>query len=161
MLLNEKIKASEVQLTGLRGEDLGILPTKEALRMAKELKVDLVCLSLAASPPPCKLASRSDYLAERDQEKKKDRKEAKGAKIKEIRLTATIEEHDYDTKKRQAERILLAGDAVQLTVRLDKKETQAAKALVERLILDLKPCGKQEKGIQISGKQVAALVKPL
>lgn len=77
MLVNEKIKASEVQLTGLQGEDLGILPTKEALRMAKELKVDLVCLSLAVSPPLCKLASRSDYLAERDQEKKKDRTEEK------------------------------------------------------------------------------------
>ncbi|MEJ8545077.1 translation initiation factor IF-3 [Brevibacillus borstelensis] len=161
MLINEKIKAAEVELTGLAGEDLGIVSAREALRMAKELNVDLVCLSLASSPPPCKLVSRADYQQQRVQEKKKERKAAQGRKTKEIRLGAYIEEHDYDTKKRQAERILQAGDAVQLCVRLEKKETQAAKELIERLIKELGHCGKQEKGIQVSGKQVTALLLPI
>ncbi|USG63318.1 translation initiation factor IF-3 [Brevibacillus ruminantium] len=161
MLMNEKIKAAEVELTGLQGEDLGIIPTRDALKMAKELKVDLICLSLATSPPPCKLVSRAEYLADRDQEKKKERKEAKGIKVKEIRLSAFIEDHDYDTKKRQAERILQAGDAVQLTVRLEKKEAEAAKELVQQLVKDLRHCGRQDKGIQVSGKQVIAHLLPL
>lgn len=99
MLMNEKIKASEVELTGLQEENLGIVSTKEALRMAKELNVDLICLSLATSPPPCKLVSRDEYQQQRVQEKKKERKAAQGHKTKEIRLSAYIEQHDYDTKK--------------------------------------------------------------
>lgn len=161
MILNEKIKAQEVQLTGIDGEDLGIMPTKDALRMAKELGVDLVCLSLTTSPPPCQLVKRSDYRQQVVKENAKIRKAEKGAKIKELRLSAYIEDHDYDTKKRQAERILTAGDTVQLTVRLEKKETQEAKRLVERLVQDLSKHGKQEKGIQISGKQVTVVVIPL
>ncbi|EMT53359.1 translation initiation factor IF-3 [Brevibacillus borstelensis AK1] len=160
MLMNEKIKASEVELTGLQGENLGIVSTKEALRMAKELNVDLICLSLATSPPPCKLVSRDEYQQQRVQEKKKERKAAQGHKTKEIRLSAYIEQHDYDTKKRQAERILHSGDAVQLCVRLEKKETQQAKELIEQLVKELGHCGRQEKGIQVSGKQVVAVLFP-
>ncbi|RXT15411.1 translation initiation factor IF-3 [Ammoniphilus sp. CFH 90114] len=161
MIKNEKIKASEVQLTGLDGEDLGIVSTKEALQMAKNLKVDLVCLSLTASPPPCQLVHPVDFKKQKDQERKKERQAERGMKTKEIRLTAFIEDHDYDTKKRQAEKILHAGDAVQFTVRLERKEGQEAKRLLEGLVKELKSCGKQEKGIQVSGKQVVVLLFPL
>lgn len=160
MLANEKIKAAVIELTGLDGEDLGIVSTKDALQMAKKLKVDLVCISLNSSPPPCKLVKREDFQQQQDKEKKQARKQEKGLKIKEIRLSAYIEDHDYDTKKRQAERILKSGDAVQLTVRLEKKETQEAKKLVECLVKDLGSYGKQEKGVQVSGKQVVVIIHP-
>ncbi|MCE0448789.1 translation initiation factor IF-3 [Brevibacillus sp. AF8] len=161
MILNEKIKAAVVQLTGVNGEDLGIISTKEALQMAKEQGVDLVCLSLASSPPPCQLVNRTNYKEQLIKENAKNRKAVKGVKVKEIRLSAYIEDHDYDTKKRQAERILLSGDAVQLIVKLEKKENQEAKRLLEQLIKDLNHCGKQDKGIQVSGKQVVANLLPL
>lgn len=160
MVKNEKIKASEVHLTGLNGEDLGIVPTKEALQMAKKLKVDLVCLSLSASPPPCQLANPSEFQKRKDLERKKERQAEKGVKTKEIRLSAFIEDHDYETKKRQAEKVLTTGDAVQLTVRLERKESQEAKSLIERLVKELKHCGNQDKGIQASGKQVVAVLRP-
>lgn len=160
MIFNEKIKAAEVQLTGINGEDLGILSTKEALQMAKELRVDLVCLSLLSSPPLCQLVSRSDYKQQVVADDAKSRKAEKGAKVKEIRLRAFTEDHDYDTKKRQAERILSAGDCVHLVVRIEKKESKEAKQLVEQLVRDLAHCGKQDKGIQVSGKQVLAVMLP-
>ncbi|WP_409174246.1 translation initiation factor IF-3 [Brevibacillus fortis] len=161
MIMNEKIKAAVVQLTGVNGEDLGIISTKEALQMAKEQGVDLVCLSLASSPPPCQLVNRTNYKEQVIKENAKNRKAEKGVKVKEIRLSAYIEDHDYDTKKRQAERILSSGDALQLTVKLEKKESQEAKRLIEQLIKDLAHCGKQDKGIQVSGKQVVANLLPL
>jgi translation initiation factor IF-3 len=161
MVINEKIKALEVQLTGADGEDLGIVPTKKALKMAKDIKMDLVCLSLLSSPPPCRLVQISDFKNQTDKEKQKQRKAEKGLKVKEIRLSAYIEDHDYETKKRQAERILTSGDAVQLVVRLEKKESILAKELVQRLIKELKSVGKQEKGIQVSGKQVTAVIQPV
>lgn len=160
MIMNEKIKAEEVQLAGIQGEDLGIVPTKKALQMAKELRVDLVCISLLSSPPLCQLVGSSDYKQQVNKESAKNKKVEKGVKVKEIRLSAFIEDHDYDTKKRQAERILSSGDCVQLIVRLEKKESKEAKQLVEQLVRDLSHCSKQDKGIQVSGKQVIAVLLP-
>ncbi|WP_232698708.1 translation initiation factor IF-3 [Brevibacillus daliensis] len=161
MIMNEKIKASEVLLIGLQGEDLGIVKTQDALQMAKEHKVDLVCHSLVSSPPRCELIAKGNYKAQQDQEKKKSRQAEKGMKIKEIRLSAYIEDHDYDTKKRQAERVLTSMNGVQLVVLLEKKEGELAKELVEKLVKDLKHVGKQDKGIQVSGKKVVATIHPL
>lgn len=95
MIKNEKIRAAEVELTGLNGEQLGIVPTSEALAMAKRLKVDLVCLSLMSSPPPCKLIGAGAAKQEAQQARKTERQ----PKVKEIRLTPQIEDRDYETKK--------------------------------------------------------------
>ncbi|RUT33446.1 translation initiation factor IF-3 [Paenibacillus zeisoli] len=156
MILNHKIKASEVQLTGVDGEDLGIMPTSEALAMAKRLKVDLVCTSMMSSPPPCRLMSAGAAKQEAGQERKKNQP----SKIKEIRLTPRIEEHDYETKKQQAERILKTGDSVQLVVKISGKEGAAAKAILEELLRDLKPLGRPNSGIHVSGKQADVQVIP-
>ncbi|MDR0269700.1 translation initiation factor IF-3 [Paenibacillus sp.] len=156
MLMNEKIRAAEVELTGLNGEDLGIMPTAEALAMAKKLKVDLVCTSLMSSPPPCKLTSAGDAKKEKQQAKASERE----MKIKEIRLTPQIEEHDYETKQRQAEKILNSGDAVLLVVRIKGKEGAMAKELLERLMKDLRQAGRPTTGVQLSGKQAAVQLNP-
>jgi translation initiation factor IF-3 len=158
MIMNEKIKAAEVQLTGVDGESLGIVATTEALAMAKRLKVDLVCLSLYESPPPCRLVRASAAKQEEQQAKKKER----AAKVKEMRLTPHIEEHDYDTKQRQAERHLREGDAVLFVVRIQgKQEGAEAKKLLETLLKSLNTCGRPATGIQLSGKQAAVQVNPL
>lgn len=161
MIMNEKIKASEVQLMGLNGEDLGILSTKEALQMAKEQKMDLICLSLTSSPPPCQLVHRADFKKQTEKQKQKERKAEKGFKTKEIRLNESIEDHDYDTKRRQAERILISGDAVLIKILLEGKKNDSAKSLAQQIVKDLSHCGKQEKGIQVSGKQVIVEIHPL
>ncbi|GGA32893.1 translation initiation factor IF-3 [Paenibacillus physcomitrellae] len=157
MIKNEKIKASEVRLTGLNGEELGIMPASEALALAKKHKVDLVCDSLMSSPPPCRLVGAGKAREERDQAKKK----AGPAKSKEIRLTPEIEDHDYDTKKRQAEKLLLAGSTVLLTVKLSGKQGDQAKALLQRLQTDLKSAGRPRTGIQLSGRQAQVELESL
>lgn len=156
MIMNEKIKASEVQLTGLNGEDLGIVPTKEALALAKELKVDLVCTSLLSSPPPCKLIGEGAAKQEAQQARKQERE----PKLKELRLTPQIEEHDYETKLHQAQRFLTSGDSVLLVVRVQGKEGAKAKTLLEDLLRDLSPVGRKKTGIQLSGKQAAVQIDP-
>src|SRR5690554_5432987 len=151
IIKNEKIKASEVQLTGVNGEDLGIVPTSEALSMARKLKVDLICTSLMSSPPPCKLQGAGAAKQEAQQASKRDRQ----PKVKEIRLTSQIEEHDYETKKQQAERILKSGDSVMLVVKVQGKEGAKAKQLLEALLKDLSNSGRAQTGIQLSGKMAA------
>ncbi|BBI31424.1 translation initiation factor IF-3 [Cohnella abietis] len=161
IIMNEKIKASEVHLTGIRGEDLGVVSRDEALALARKHKVDLVCTSLFSSPPPCKLVSRGAAKQEVAKEKQDTRKKEQPLKLKEIRLTANIEEHDYDTKQRQAEKLLSSGNAVQLVVKIQGKEGPKAKEVLERLLKDLSASGKKETGIQISGKQAAVRVNPI
>ncbi|WP_068620990.1 translation initiation factor IF-3 [Paenibacillus tuaregi] len=157
MILNEKIKAAEVRLTGLDGEDLGIVAASEALAMAKRLKVDLVCDSLMSSPPPCRLVSAGNARKEADQK----RKSSQPPKLKEIRLTPRIEDHDYETKKQQAERMLKAGDVVRLVVKISGKEGAQAKSLLEDLVRDLKPVARPKSGIHVSGKQAEVQLDPL
>lgn len=157
MITNEKIKASEVRLTGVDGEDLGVVATAEALAMAKKLKVDLVCESLMSSPPPCRLIAAGAAKQAAQQASRRERE----PKLKEIRLTPRIEEHDYDTKLEQARRILQAGDAAWFVVRIVGKEGAQAKELLERLIRELKPLGRPATGIQLSGKQAAVRLDPL
>ncbi|MCM3782727.1 translation initiation factor IF-3 [Neobacillus mesonae] len=156
MIKNEKIKAAEVDVTGIDGEHLGVMPTSEALALAKKLKVDLVCTSLMSSPPPCRLIGAGAAKQEASAEKRK----AREPKVKEIRLTPHIEDHDYDTKKTQMERILKTGDIVKLVVKIQGKEGDKAKSLIESLLRDLKEFGKPATGIQISGKQAAVEIHP-
>jgi translation initiation factor IF-3 len=159
MILNEQIKASEVQLTGLHGENLGIVSRADALALAKKFKVDLVCTSLMTSPPPCKLISRGEARQNADQTNSRTRNE-ETMKIKEIRLTANIEAHDYETKQRQAEKLLASGCAVQFVVRLQAKEGPKAKELLEQMLKSLVSSGTKATGIQVSGKQAAVRVNP-
>ncbi len=158
MIKNEKIKASEVHVTGINGEDLGIIPTAEALKLAKQLKVDLVCTSLLSSPPPCQLIGAGAARQKQQQEAKRERP----AKLKEIRLTASIEDHDYETKQQQARRLLQSGHPVMLVVKTgNNKESAAARKLLEDLVRDLKAEGRPATGIQVSGKQSMVQLDPL
>jgi len=161
LIMNEKIKASEVRLTGVDGEDLGIVSRDEALALARELKADLVCTSLMSSPPPCKLAARGTAKQTAAKEKQDARKAAQQPKVKEVRLTPRIEDHDYETKRRQAEKLLASGDSVQFVVKIQGKEGQQAKELLEQLLRDLADVGRKETGIQLSGKQAAVRVNPI
>lgn len=160
MIMNEKIKASELLLTGIDGESLGVVSRAEALAMAKELKADLVCESLMSSPPPCKLMRRGSAKQEASQQKREVKLKEQPAKVKELRLTVDIEQHDYDTKQRQAAKLLESGHAVLLTVKLQGKEGAKAKELLEQLSGDLASYGKKATGIQVSGKQAAVQLNP-
>ena len=162
MIMNEQIKASEVRLTGMDGEDLGVVSREEALALARRHKVDLVCESLFSSPPPCRLIGRGAAKERESRQRKDERTQGQAPRTKEIRLTPRIEDHDYETKLRQAEKLLREGSAVQLVVKLaGSKEGTMAKELLERMGKELSACGKRETGIQVSGKQAAVRLLPV
>ena len=152
--INEQIKASEVQLTGLQGEDLGVVSREEAMSIAREAGADLVCTSLMSGPPPCRLTAKGKGREAAQKEAAAARQSpgtGKGAgaggkdKVKELRFTAHIEEHDYDTKLRQADKLLRCGSAVQLVVKASgAKDAALAKSVLERLVTDLKESGQRE-----------------
>lgn len=168
VLINEQIKASEVVLTGLSGEKLGTVSRKEALAIARAKGVDLVCTSLMSSPPPCSLVAKGKGKAIAQKEVAAHKPGAGPAmggsgkeKVKELRFTAHIEEHDYDTKLRQADKHLRSGKPVLLVVKSSgAKEGLAAKAVLERLLADLKEAGVKDSGIQTGGKGSQVKLNP-
>lgn len=169
VLINEQIKAFEVVLTGLKGEQLGIMSRTEALAIAKSAGADLVCTSLMSSPPPCSLMAKGKAKAAAQRETAARKSTAgqpaggkgKPEKVKELRFTAHIEEHDYDTKLRQADKHLRSGKPVQLVVKASgAKEATAAKAVIERLVADLKEAGVKDTGIQSGGKGSQVKLNP-
>ncbi|MGG4220349.1 translation initiation factor IF-3 [Paenibacillus jamilae] len=168
VLINEQIKADEVVLTGLSGENHGIVSKSDALAMARSQGVDLVCTSLMSSPPPCSLVAKGQGKALAQKKvatSKTNNGRAAGnsgkEKVKELRFTAHIEEHDYDTKLRQADKQLRSGKPVQLVVKASgAKEAPVAKAVLERLLGDLKEVGVKETGIQTGGKGSQVKLNP-
>lgn len=160
MIINEQIRVSEVRLTGINGEDLGVMRTSDALELARKHKTDLVCISLMSSPPPCKLMKRG-AAKQTLQSQKGSAAQGSKVKVKEIRLTANIEKHDLDTKKRQAIKMLEAGKPVQIVIAAKGKEGIKAKETLEELLKELASIGKKETGIQQSGKGVTVKVNPV
>lgn len=167
VLINEQIKAAEVELTGLKGEKLGTVSRSEALSKARAAGADLVCTSLMSSPPPCSLVAKGKGKAAAQAARKGSTsrpQQGSGSsqeKVKELRFTAHIEEHDYDTKLRQADKHLRSGKPVQLVVKSSgSKEAAAAKAVLERLVADLKEAGTKASGLQTSGKGAQVRVNP-
>ncbi|MHA7965180.1 translation initiation factor IF-3 [Paenibacillus sp. CAU 1782] len=161
IVMNEQIKASEVVLKGLNGEDLGVVDREEALKLAREQGADLVCDNLLSSPPPCRLVAKGNARRDREKQQQEERKAQGGGKLKEIRLTPGIEDHDYDTKLRSAEKLLGSGNRVLLSVQAKGKESAKAKELLERMLTDLAGSGRKTTGIQVSGKGAAVEVAPL
>jgi translation initiation factor IF-3 len=121
-LLNEEIRDKEVRVIGSDNEQFGILPTKEALKMAEEKELDLVLIAPTAKPPVCKIMDYGKFLYEQSKKDKEAKKKQKVVDIKEVRLSPTIEEHDITIKANNARRFLLDGDKVKVTVRFRGRE---------------------------------------
>lgn len=133
--MNEDIREKEIRVIGADGEQLGILPTKEALKMAEEKELDLVAISPSANPPVCKIMDFGKFIYEQQKKDKEAKKKQKVITIKEIRLSATIEEHDIEIKANNAKKFLVDGDKVKITVRFRGREIENSH--VGRKILDL------------------------
>ncbi|HET7656750.1 MAG TPA: translation initiation factor IF-3 [Bacillales bacterium] len=117
MIVNEGIRAREVRLVGPDGEQIGIKPKKEALEMAQNANLDLVLVAAKAKPPVCRIMDYGKYRFEQQKKEKEARKNQKTITIKEIRLSPNIEEHDFNTKLRNARKFLEKGDKVKANIR--------------------------------------------
>ncbi len=115
--MNEDIRDREVRLVGADGAQLGIMPTERAMQLAEEARLDLVKIVPKAQPPVCKLMDYDKHRFEQAKREKEMRKNQKTVSLKEVQLSATIEENDIQTKAKNAVKFLRAGDKVKVTIR--------------------------------------------
>ena len=117
LMINEAIRDPEVRLIGADGAQLGIMPTAQAQNLADEARLDLVKIVPNARPPVCKLMDYDKHRFEQAKREKEMRKNQKTISLKEVQLSATIEENDIQYKAKNAIRFLQAGDKVKVTIR--------------------------------------------
>ena len=117
LMINEEIRDREVRLIDENGEQLGVMPTQKALELAEERGLDLAKIQPTAKPPVCKLMAYDKYRYEQSKRERENRKNQRVVAIKEVQLSATIEENDVLTKAKMATRFLDDGDKVKVSIR--------------------------------------------
>lgn len=116
-MVNEGIRAREVRLIGQNGDQLGIKSRQEALEIAGRANLDLVLVAANAKPPVCRIMDYGKFRFEQQKKDKEARKNQKIINLKEVRLSPTIDEHDFNTKLRNAIKFLEKGDKVKASIR--------------------------------------------
>ncbi len=121
-MINEQIRDREVRVIGEDGEQLGIMSSREAMRLAEEAGVDLVKIAPTAKPPVCKLVDYGKFKYEQTRKEKEAKKKQKVIDVKEIRLSPNIDTNDLNTKVNAARKFLTKGDKVKVTLRFRGRE---------------------------------------
>ncbi|OXS80680.1 translation initiation factor IF-3 [Domibacillus enclensis] len=117
MNLNEGIRAREVRLIDQNGDQLGIKQKREALEIAARVNLDLVLVAPTAKPPVARIMDYGKFKFEQQKKEKEARKNQKIIQLKEVRLSPSIDDHDFDTKLRNAIKFLEKGDKVKASIR--------------------------------------------
>ena len=122
LMINEQIRDKEIRLIGEDGQQLGIMSSKEAMKLAEDAGLDLVKIAPTANPPVCKIVDYGKYKYEQVRKEKEARKKQKTVEIKEIRLSPNIDTNDLNTKISAARKFLGKGDKVKITLRFRGRE---------------------------------------
>lgn len=120
--INEQIRVREVRLIDENGEQKGIVPTLEALKLAREQGFDLVEVAPQANPPACKILDYGKYRFEMEKKLRDSKKKQKLQVLKEIRMQPKIDDHDLDFKSKHVREFLADGDKVKVTIRFRGRE---------------------------------------
>lgn len=145
------------------GKQLGIMPTRRAVKIAQEQGLDLVEVAPTANPPVCKILDYGRYRYEQEKLAKEAKKKQKGGDIKTIRLRPAIGTHDIETKTRNAIEFLQEGDKVKFVVIFRSRELrrpQIAESLLRRIAEQVQEWGVVEKQPSMEGRQMTMIVAP-
>ena len=121
-MINGQIRDKEVRVIGENGDQLGIMPIREAMRLAQEAELDLVKIAPTAKPPVCKIIDYGKYRYELARKEKEARRKQKTVEVKEVRLSPNIDTNDLNTKVNNARKFLTKGNKVKVTLRFRGRE---------------------------------------
>jgi len=160
--MNEQIRISPIRLIGADGEQLGLVPTSQALEKAREAGLDLVEVAPDERPPVCKIL---DYGKMRFEASLKGNKsKVRQQKLKEIRVRPKTGDHDVDTKVQQARKFLERNDKVQVTVQFRGREMQhqeEGRRVLNAILEKLADVGKVERPASMDGRKMTVLLMPI
>jgi len=161
MRVNDQIRISPVRLIGANGEQLGIVPTSQALDLAREANLDLVEVAANERPPVCKILDYGKFRYQ--QSHKKTKTKVHQQKLKEIRVRPKTGEHDVETKTNQARKFLEHNDKVLVNVLFRGRELQhieEGRRIIDGILEKLADVAKIEKAPSMEGKRMTAMLAP-
>ncbi|KIL46281.1 translation initiation factor IF-3 [Jeotgalibacillus campisalis] len=163
VLLNEGIRAREVRLIDQNGEQLGIKSKNEALEIAARVNLDVVLVAPNAKPPVARIMDYGKFKFEQQKKDKEARKNQKIINLKEVRLSPTIEEHDFNTKLRNARKFLEKGDKVKASIRFRGRaitHKEIGQRVLERFAEACKDVSTVETKPKMDGRSMFLMLAP-
>jgi translation initiation factor IF-3 len=157
------IGAKEVRVIDEEKNALGVLPTSQAIQMARERGLDLVEIAPTAQPPVCKITDYGKFLYEQHKKDHEAKRHQKQIQIKEIKFRPKISIHDYDFKLKHVKRFLGEGNKVKITVMLrgrEKQKPELGYQVLDRVLADVKEMATQDGSARKQDWAVSALLVP-
>ncbi|MBQ8623653.1 MAG: translation initiation factor IF-3 [Oscillospiraceae bacterium] len=163
--INEEIRDEQIRVIDSDGTQLGIISSKEALKIAIDKELDLVKIAPTANPPVCKIMDYGKYCFEQTKREKEARKNQKTVDVKEVRMTSKIDTNDFNTKANQAIKFLKAGDKVKVSIRLQFRKgaalhSEMSEKLLEQFKEMIAEYGVFDKPSKIEGRNIVLFVSP-
>ncbi len=163
MRINDEIRIREVRVTDENGESLGIMQTKDALKLAEDRHLDLVEVAPKARPPVCKIMDFGKYRYEQQKRDKEARKKQKVVTVKEVKLRPNIEQHDFDVKLKNAQRFIEEGNKVKVTIMFRGRELshpELGNEVLDKIAKALGDTVSVERAAKLEGKNMTMILSP-
>ena len=160
-MINEQIRDREVRLIGEDGEQLGIMSSREAMKLAAEANLDLVKIAPTAKPPVCKIIDYGKYKYEQTRKEKEAKKKQKTVEVKEVRLSPNIDTNDLNTKVNNAKKFIGKGNKVKVTLRFRGREmahVQSSKHILDDFAAMLEDVATVEKPAKMEGRNMSMVL---
>ncbi|MCX7745655.1 MAG: translation initiation factor IF-3 [Clostridia bacterium] len=162
-MINEEIRDKEIRLIDVDGTMIGIISAKEAQKMANSKNLDLVKIAPQAVPPVCRIMDYGKYMFELSKKEKEARKNQKVISIKEVRISPSIEDHDFNFKVKNAYKFLQEGDKVKVSVKFRGREmhyTSLGEEVLNKFAEAIKDVGIVERKPKLEGKSMIMILNP-
>ena len=162
-MINEEIRDKEVRLIDTDGAQLGIVSVKDAQKLAYSKNLDLVKIAPQGVLPVCKIMDYGKYMFELAKKEKEARKNQKVISIKEVRVSPSIEDHDFEFKVKNAYKFLQDGDKVKVSVKFRGREmhyTSIGNGILDKFAEAVKDVGTVEKRPKLEGKSMIMILNP-
>ena len=161
LMINEQIRDKEVRLISADGEQLGIMSSRDAMKLAQEAELDLVKIAPGAKPPVCKIIDYGKYKYEQTRKEKEAKKKQKTVEIKEVRLSPNIDTNDLNTKVNNAKKFISKGNKVKVTLRFRGREmahVQQSKHILDDFAKQLEDVATVEKAAKLEGRNMSMVL---
>lgn len=162
-LINEEITAPEIRLISDSGEQLGLMSAEAAMKIAEEREMDLVMIAPTSKPPVCKIMDYGKYRFEQAKREKEAKKNQRVIEIKEIRMSPSIGDNDFQTKLRAGQKFLSEGNRLKVTIRFRGRE-MAHTNLGEQLLKDFAAAcaevASMDKNPKLEGRNMSMFLSP-
>ncbi len=161
--INDKIRVAQVRLIGPDGNQLGIMSIQRAMEMASQSELDLVEVAPNVVPPVCRIIDFSKFKYDQEKKEREAKKHQKQSRLKEIRLKPNIDEHDYETKVKQAMAFLKKKDKVKVNLFFRGRQMEhldLGKKILDKFIIDTQSEGQVEKDPSMEGRIMYFVIAP-